>query len=84
MNTARVPFNTFATLYHDCYTFHGKLYFLEFLLLARQSLLVPKPLGFIPVMTLRFLHGVLVSFQCLSVLGFRCFTTYEHLLNRLK
>ena len=43
------------------YSFHGNLYFL-----------VSKSLGFIPVMTLHFLHGVLVSFQCLGVLLFRC------------
>jgi len=41
-------------------------------------------LGFIPVMTLHFLLGSLMSFQCLHVLLFGCKTTREHLLDILK
>mmetsp|Transcript_35608 Transcript_35608/g.85008 ORF Transcript_35608/g.85008 Transcript_35608/m.85008 type:complete len:80 (-) Transcript_35608:131-370(-) len=39
---------------------------------VKLCLLESKSLGFIPVMTLHFLHGVLVSFQCLGVLIFGC------------
>ena len=55
------------------FIFNGNLYFL-----------VSKSLGFIPVMTLHFLHGVLVSFQCLGVLLFRCKPIYEQLFDILK
>ena len=42
-----------------------------------------KSLGFIPVMTLHFLHGVLVSSQCLCVLRFCCKTIHEHAFDLL-
>ena len=42
-----------------------------------------KYLDFVSVMTLRFLHGVLVSFQCLSILVFCCNPSHEHLLDHL-
>ena len=59
------------SLWTHC-SFHGNLYSL-----------VSKSLGFISVMTLRFLHGVLVSFQCLGVLLFLCITMYGHLFDIL-
>ena len=48
---------------------------------SNVSFLEPKPLGFIPIWTLCFLNCVLVSFQCLGVLLFRCMPSHECLLD---
>ena len=66
--------------------FHCLLFISLWSLFPPQQLyfLVSKPLGFVPVMTLHFVEGVLVSFQCLSVLLLRCLPAHEHLLDRFK
>lgn len=45
------------------------------------SFLVKKSIDFIPLMTLCFLHGILVSLQSLGVLLFRYNPSHEHLLD---
>ena len=63
---------------------------MDSLLLSRQSFLSGSSccpsmsLGFISVMTLPFLHGVLVSFECLGVLLFCCKPHLENSLDHFK
>ena len=48
------------------------------------NLLLSKSLGFVPVVALHFLHGDLVTSQCLCVLLFRCKPSHEQQFDNLK
>ena len=49
-----------------------------------KTLFTTKSFRLIPVMTLSFLHSILVSFQSLDILFFCCNPCHEHFLDQSK